>query len=345
MTPVLPDNFLGGSAPSLQSVWLEGIAFPSLPKLLLSAVGLVSLLLDKIPQDTSNISPEVMTTCLSTLTRLKFLRLDFRSPALLPNIRRRPRQSTRAVLPCLSWLEFRGVREYVEDFMARIEAPLLENVNVKLFDQLVFDVPQILQFISHSEKLNSPHHATVTFQSDFVQITLSPPRGIAGSLTIQVLCTASRQQVSAIAQICNQALSLLSSVKRLEVCGAECSHSVQEWQYDIEGDQLLELFEPFTGVEDLHVTEYLGSLAASALREACNRGRAAEVFPVLQSLFLEELEPSGFVQGAIRRFITARGCSSRSVTVCRRKSEWANDLEWEKYSEAGDWHAPSVVDF
>jgi len=179
MTPVLPDNFLGGSTPSLQSIWLEGIAFPSLPKLLLSAVGLVSLLLDKIPQNTGNISPEVMATCLPTLTGLKFLRLDFRSPVLLPNIRRHPRQSTRAILPCLSWLEFRGVREYVEDLMARIEAPLLENVNVKLFNQLVFHVPQILQFIPQSEKLNSPHHATVTFQSDFVQITLSLQREAA----------------------------------------------------------------------------------------------------------------------------------------------------------------------
>ena len=42
---VIPDSFLDGFAPHLQYVKLEGIPFPGLPKLLLSATHLVSLLL------------------------------------------------------------------------------------------------------------------------------------------------------------------------------------------------------------------------------------------------------------------------------------------------------------
>jgi hypothetical protein len=39
--PVLPDSFLGGSAPRLRSLTLRSIPFPGLPKLLLSATHLV----------------------------------------------------------------------------------------------------------------------------------------------------------------------------------------------------------------------------------------------------------------------------------------------------------------
>src|SRR5216683_6161564 len=41
--PVLPDSFLGGSAPRLQNLFLWGITFPALPKLLLSTHDLVTL--------------------------------------------------------------------------------------------------------------------------------------------------------------------------------------------------------------------------------------------------------------------------------------------------------------
>ena len=41
--PVIPDSFLGGSAPRLQYISLNSISFPGLPKLLLSATHLVDL--------------------------------------------------------------------------------------------------------------------------------------------------------------------------------------------------------------------------------------------------------------------------------------------------------------
>jgi hypothetical protein len=41
--PVIPDSFLGGSAPRLRYFELDGIPFPGLPKLLLSATHLVHL--------------------------------------------------------------------------------------------------------------------------------------------------------------------------------------------------------------------------------------------------------------------------------------------------------------
>ena len=328
MAPVLPDTFLGGFAPRLQRISLEGIAFPALPRLLFSTVNLVSLLLDKIPPDTTGyISPQVMATSLSRLTWLKFLRIDFLPPGLPPDLLQNPRQQTRAVLPSLTWLEFQGVNEYLEDLLSRIEAPLLENIDIKFFDQITFDVPQLLQFITHSEKLNSPNEAKMNFHSDFIQITLSPQRGTVGSFTLQALCTVPLWQLLSVVQICDQAIPLLSSVQRLEICGGEHEHSLREWQDNIEIAQWLELFYPFTMVASLHVTENLGPFSASALCELTGR-RAAEVLPALRNLFLEGPEPSEFWEGDIWQFIAARRHCSLPVMVCRHRRDWEHNLEW-----------------
>ena len=76
--PVVPASFLGGSAPRLQRLFLDSIPFPGFPNLLLSAVHLVELDLIEIP-DSGYISPEAMFTCLSVLTRLERLVIEFYS--------------------------------------------------------------------------------------------------------------------------------------------------------------------------------------------------------------------------------------------------------------------------
>ncbi|KAH9037545.1 hypothetical protein EDB84DRAFT_1138187 [Lactarius hengduanensis] len=74
--PVLPAEFLRGSAPRLRKFRLTGIPFPALPTLLMSASNLVFLFLQKIPP-TGYISPEVMVGCLAALHRLETFVLKF----------------------------------------------------------------------------------------------------------------------------------------------------------------------------------------------------------------------------------------------------------------------------
>jgi hypothetical protein len=59
--PIVPGSFLGGSTPRLQSLVLDGIPFPGLPTLLLSATHLIHLHLWRIPHS-GYISPEAMVT-------------------------------------------------------------------------------------------------------------------------------------------------------------------------------------------------------------------------------------------------------------------------------------------
>jgi hypothetical protein len=120
--PVLPDTFLGGSAPRLKHLNLTGIPFPALPKFLPFCHDLVEVQLWKIP-NTGYISPEAMATALSALTKLKVLHIGFASRH--DPTHRSPSSLTRVVLPALTHLEFRGAREYIEDLVARIDTPAL----------------------------------------------------------------------------------------------------------------------------------------------------------------------------------------------------------------------------
>ncbi|KAI0290818.1 hypothetical protein BC826DRAFT_970275 [Russula brevipes] len=72
----LPDSFLGGSAPRLQTLHFSLVSFPALPKLLSSAGDPVRLDLFDIPYS-GYISPEAMVTGLSALTKLERLSIGF----------------------------------------------------------------------------------------------------------------------------------------------------------------------------------------------------------------------------------------------------------------------------
>lgn len=97
----VPDWFLGRSAPRLRKLALKGASFSRLPRLLLSAPGLVELTLRNIPHS-GYIPPKAMVDCLSTLTRLRELDFSFNSPRSRPNRgSRHPPLPTRTLLPSL----------------------------------------------------------------------------------------------------------------------------------------------------------------------------------------------------------------------------------------------------
>jgi hypothetical protein len=126
----LPATFMGGSAPRLQRLTLHGISFPALPSLVLSPEALTIIELNDIPS-IGYVSPEAMVAFLSTLTRLRRLIIEFRSrisPPTTPISQRVTIPSTRAVLPALVCFRFKGAGEYLEDMLARIDAPMLSSV-------------------------------------------------------------------------------------------------------------------------------------------------------------------------------------------------------------------------
>ena len=131
--PIVPNSFLGRSAPRLQRLILDRIPFPGLPKLILSSTHLVCLRLWRIPHS-GYISPESMATCLAVLTRLETLEIKFESPRSRPDRKsRHPPPQTLTLLPVLVDLSFHGVCEYLEDLVARIDTPLLNKLIIFFF--------------------------------------------------------------------------------------------------------------------------------------------------------------------------------------------------------------------
>jgi hypothetical protein len=312
--PALSDSFLGGSAPRLQYLQLNCIPFPGLPKLLSSATSLVTLRLRHIPHS-GYFSPEVMVIVLSSSTWLKEFELTFQSPRSRPDReRQRPPPLTRSVFRALTHFEFHGVGEYLEDLVARFDAPLLDLLDITFFHQVIFQTPQLAQFIRRTPQLKAPDEARVSFYSRTAVVTLSSPQMCRRVLESKISCSQSDWRLSSMAQICSSSLSLISSLERLYIHEKEYLQSC--WQDDIESVQWLELLCPFTTVKTLYLSREFAPRIAPALQELIGE-RATEVLPALRSLFLEQLHPSRPVQEAIEKFVVARQLSGHPIAIYR----------------------------
>jgi hypothetical protein len=316
---VLPDSFLGGSAARLQELSLDGIPYPAIGKILLSANDLVSLRLWNIPHS-GYISPEEMVTFLSVLTKLKTLYLGFRSPQTGTDreLESRPPSSLgQTVLPTLTIFCFKGDSEYLEDMVSRIDAPRLANITMTLFNQLVFDTPQLRHFIGRST--NAPYRADAVFSGYRVQVSLFRQNGedYHKMLELGISCASSDWQLSSLAEICLKSLPPLPSLNRLGIHESRSSPPV--WEEDVEDGQWVELFHPFNTVKTLDISEtFVGRVVPALQVLAGKEMTATEVLPELQNIFLEGQQPSGPIQNAIGQFVAVRQLSGHPVAVHHR---------------------------
>jgi hypothetical protein len=326
--PVVPESFLGGSAPRLQHLRLKCVPFPRLPKLILSATGLVSLRISNIPHS-GYISPEAMVRCLSTLTRLESLWLGFESPLSRPvRESRRPRPPTRPALPALTYLRFEGVSEYLEDLVARVDAPLLDGLEITFFHQLIFDTPQLAQFLARTPNIQPPADARIIFNFSDPYVEVKSPRTFPREFMLRISCSQSDWQLSSLTQVCSSSFpeAFISTVEHLYICGWKSG-----WQDDIEDSQWLEVLHSFTAVKYLYLSEHFASCIAPALQEL-----AGEVLPCLQNLFLEDRYPWGPVGEAIEKFVAARQLAGHPIGVSHWDRKQDEGLEEDGGLEEDD---------
>ena len=194
----------------------------------------------------------------------------------------------------------------MDDLVARIDAPLLRYFHITFFHQLIFDTPQLTQLISRTPKINAFDGARVEFfeSSVFVETT-------DRALTLGILCRQPDWQLSSLAQVFDT--NFISAVECLYI--EEGADSPPSWQDDIETGQWLELLHRLTAVKDLFISRKFTPRIAPTLQELAG-GRATEVLPALQTLFLEETLPSG-VQEMIDKFVAARELAGHPIAVSR----------------------------
>ena len=342
-TNVVGPSFLGGtgSVPRLQTLRLYRITFPGLSKLLLSATHLVDLELWDVPPS-GCISPEAMLTCLSVLTRLATLKIGFlssESRSYPDRTGQRPPPLTHAVLSILTKLKFKGLCEYLEDLVAWLDVPLLDELDITFVHQLTFDTSQLIfgtlelaWFISRTPKFKAHDQARVVFDHTCRNAQVTLPQKFGGRLSLGLSHHPFNQQLSSLAQVCSLPFppNFIVEVKHLYIIG---ELSTQLFRQDVIGrSEWLELLHPFTAVEFLYIPSEFVPCIASFLQEIVED--VTEVLPVLQTIYLDERLPevrSNSVQEAIGQFVAARQVASRPIAI----HPWNNLLDVLK-DEYGD---------
>ena len=316
--PALSDSFLGGSATSLRSLWLDGIPFPGLPKLDFSST-LVSLRLLTIPHS-GYISPEAMVNCLSVLTSLESLRLEFQSPLSSPDLGRgHLPPPMNVVLPALKDFQFKGVSEYLENLVACIDAPLLNYLFITLFNDIEFDTPQLVHFIGRTPTFKAPDKARLVFLDNAVRVEFPLQPSGYGELNVGISCRELDWQLSSLVEVCSLLFPPLSTSKHLYIY--ERQPSLPDSQDEFESTQWLDILRPFIAVKNLYVSEQFAPRIALVLQKLVGGGMT-EVLPKLQNIFMEELRPSGPVHEGVEQFVDARQLSGHTITVSHWEREW-----------------------
>jgi hypothetical protein len=309
---LITDAFLGESAPRLQKLDFSGIRFPALPNFLSSASNLVDLTLGQLQTTGSgHMSPEAMALSLSVLTRLRSLNINFRwRSSYLTS--QGPPPSTHA-LPALTRIMLEGPHGYLDDLVARIDAPLLDSGCIRFYDEPTFDAPRLPNFIHRTERFKSPGLVSVYLRhaSAFLSLHSSvDPESANISLTFPF--DESHTPVEILVKIGIQCSALLSHVERLEI-GGDDLYFGPWWR---QGNELwLEFLRPFTAVQTLHLAgeDLLPHLAG--ILGAVMGKRAAHVLPALHTILLSDSEPKYFYDNLLKQFIVAREHSEHPVVV------------------------------
>ena len=306
------NTFLGGSAPHLRVLRLQGIAFPGLPRLLLSTTHLVDLNL-RFPHSMYN-SPEVMATALSTLTNLRFLKLGFQTRLFLPDwASRRPPHSTRSVLPVLIHFSFKGVGEYLEEIVARIDLPLIDRLSISFFNRTEFDTSRSISYISHIPTFKEFKMARLFFADDGAAVELFSKPGV---LTVNMPCSRLNRQISSLEQVCTSCLPSLSTLEDLYISQRQDSRLL--WPY-IHNTLWLELLRPFSSVKNLYLSQQGAPSIVPALQDLVG-GSMTEVLPILQNITLLGPQPSGPVREGIELFVAMRRFTGQPIAVSHQGS-------------------------
>ena len=331
-TPTLPIGFLGGFAPRLRYMRLNGIHFPTLPTLLSSTSNLVDLYLNDIPED-DRTSPEAMVLCLAALTKLKFLQIGLQSflPASefdgipLPPV-------TRTVLPALTCFHFQGNNVYLEEFVSRIDSPQLNSISINFFNGLnviYFDyfnftldagVAQLFMFVDRSEAFEKTliKDLDVIFANSWMafetypRLESHPDWHLIGASTYRLVI---HKNIQSIAEMFSQPSKMLSHVIHLKLsCDPDEVYHLR--------DELQFLLCKFTTVRTLRISKEFARQVALELEDIAGE-MVAQVLPVLDFIYLDDQPMS-----CVEKFLAARQSSGHPVTIVETEVEIDDIMEY-----------------
>ena len=159
----------------------------------------------------------MVTLLLSVLLSLEKLSVGFRSPQSRPDQESPSLPPPKcSIFPALTRFRYRGVTEYLKEFVTRIDTTQFDHLKIRSFNQIDFDCPGLAQFISCTPKLKALDEALLVFNDSTASVTLRSQTYRSSDLVINISCREPDWQLSSIEQICNSSLlSFFSAVKDL----------------------------------------------------------------------------------------------------------------------------------
>ena len=302
----LPSTFRWG--PRLRSLRLTRISSPSLTRLLYSSTNVVNLQLHEIPG--CQISPATLANALSQMAQLQSLSLHFLSTSNHMVFPFPSESGERNILSTLSHLNLQGNDGYLERLLARIDAPVLWNIEITFSDKPIFDLPKLREFVNRVEIQKSHNRADILSSERSISISLTRP-GTPSCLKFQVLCKTRRSQPFFMAQICSHFSAFLFRVEDLRINTVQPSTLLD----DGNRGQWLEIVRRFRCAKWLHIAGKYSTDIARALQLSCER-RREPVLPSLHKLCIREPKPHyAPLREAITPFVHSCWVSRRFVAV------------------------------
>jgi hypothetical protein len=300
-------------APHLRHLTLIDWALPIGSRFLTTAVGLVTFCL--VMNDPSiYFHPNALLHSLSCMPQLEMLAVFCIAGSNREMEGQLMQTSVTApvTLPDLQFFRFSGVSADLEALIHRISAPRLESIQIIFFNQQMFSIPRLVQFMNTTENLRFDT-AKFSFNEGGVWVDVYP-RGEAEmyALSIRVFCEDLDWQVSFVAQISHSLRQMSSAVEHLTL--GHKGHRRSSEEHDaVDPTEWHKLLRPFSNVKTLHIGSGLVEQLSRCLElEDEDRELSLELLPGLQEL---TYSASGNVGDAFALLISARQNSGRPITI------------------------------
>ena len=310
MSLVLPELL---QAPDLRHLSLHGVGLPKRWSFLSSTIALSTLTLTRI-RGSCYFSPGHLVTQLQGLPYLEELSIGFAIPIPqlpLPSSEEKllPSPTLPVALPTLKRLTFRGEDDYLDNLIARIDTPLLEQLSLTLLYDIAFTLVNLTKFI-HRTKGIGCLVARVILNEDGASLHTSYYEAQdIGKLNLNVDCKSLDWTIHSIAQVCSALEKVLSSVGELTL-DLDVDGMQSDWEITRDDKQWHELLLPFISVKKLRIGRSL-TLELSRALESLTEGLVLKLLPELKEL--EVLHKIDLPTDAFSKFMEIRETVGRPV--------------------------------
>ena len=196
--------------------------------------------------------------------------------------------------------------------LSQEHTPALATLSIKVFHQLVFEIPQLNEFISH-EGFKPFNEVSIILSEKRLDIVFDrkekrgyDPRGFF----LSVPCRQLDWQLSFTIQISNQLPTLLSSAKLFTIHNI---YSMPTGREDVDPAQRLELFRSLPSLSKLRVN--IEELVPDVVHALANEYMAAGISPGQTLLHLEGYQKSPSAIDAAKRFVASRKLANRNILL------------------------------